>query len=127
VRLNFGNPVVLESISFSLGALSTIIDGYKVYRFGVKVLAAQRTRAALRDYINVRRNQPNLTPEQVWLQIENVYLVEELISSAKRMPVENVPGWFENAYAAYLLIGYPQSRTIRQVLGHAIALSASSN
>jgi hypothetical protein len=120
--LNFtGKTAALEVTSASISALSSIIEGIRIFKLGVGQFTAFNTRAVLQDYIDGRKN--GLTKGIVWQDIQQTYgdIILPQISDRTDVPISMLDDWFENAFTAYRLVGYADSASIRYAQGAAIA------
>jgi hypothetical protein len=116
----FGKTTTLEVTSASISELSSIIEGIRIFELGVGQFTASNTRAALKDYIDGRKN--GLAKAIVWQDMKQTYgdTILPQISDRTEVPINMLDNWFENAFIAYRLVGYGDSDSIRYAQGSAI-------
>jgi hypothetical protein len=109
----------------SLGVLRQILFGIRVYQRFEDVWISLDLRYALQLYFEARLNPQSgqsESQEHAWNQALSTYgPVLEKIARTKRISVEQLSIWFENAFVAYRLVAYPDSDRIRHAQGLAIA------
>lgn len=111
--------------SESLSVLRQILFAFQVYYLAAQVVISHGERTVLSEYIDYRRNASS---EGAWRAIRTTPAYERSllqISRVKRIPLERLDKWFENAYAAYRLVALPNSGAIRREYGLTIARLAS--
>jgi hypothetical protein len=120
-----GEIPAFRFVSESISVLSTIIEGIKIYKFAVNNLFASDTRVILENYIKNRlplNLQGGMSKEDAWRDILSFYgtlLIR--IKERTGVEIDRLDEWFENAFVAYRLVGYPDSASIRYAQGLAIA------
>jgi hypothetical protein len=111
---------LLNVVGEAVNALGTIFKGIETYIKATDVLTAKEGRFVLGVYCNSRIG--GTLPDTAYNSIYSDYTeLVNLISNLKNIPPTALPGWFENAYAAYRLVGYSDSESIRSKMGKAIA------
>lgn len=116
--------LAFAALSASIEALSPIIEGLTMFQRLQGTFTAFSTRAILQDYFDGRRSGQSV--ETAWDDMLNVYGDQLLqISARRRVSIDRLGEWFEDAFVAYQLVGYPDSEDIRFAEGRAIARIAA--